>query len=113
MNMDLDYWVSCSPGSQGYAMLEDLDLENIQKDRLLYSLLNSRIILASLRGICLLRNLDYPKDLGKIQIRTSADYHYNEMGGIPFSGNGKNFFDWGIKIEEDICNAIGNSFYPL
>lgn len=43
----LGVMLSCA---KNYAVLEDMNIDNVHKDRLLFSLLNCRIVLAALRG---------------------------------------------------------------
>jgi hypothetical protein len=105
----LGVMLSCA---QGYAMLEDLDLDSAQKERLLYSLLNIRTILAALRGICVLRNLDYSKDLERLQIGRPNSSQFPEWFSVLLPCSGKELAEWATKIEENICEAI-DSFDPL
>ncbi len=105
----LSVMLSCA---QSYAMLEDLDLDIVQKERLLYSLLNVRIILAALRGASILRSLDYPNELEHLQIEQIVTGHFPEWLSVPVPCSGKQLTEWAVKIEESICEAI-DSFDPI
>lgn len=97
----LGVMLSCA---KNYAVLEDTDLDDMRKDRLLFSLLNCRIVLAALRGALDLRRLDYPDDLGRLQINSS--HELSEVLGIPVSSTGEQFYEWARKIESSICHTL-------
>lgn len=92
-----------------FATLEDLDLDDGRKRRLFLSLLNARIILATLRGILDLRQKD-ASALSSISIE-SGNLAPNSLGAINES-TGTGLFDWAQSIERTICEAL-DSFLPL
>ena len=100
--------LSCN---QGYAMLDDLAIDAVLRERLFYSLLNVRIILAVLRGACIIKNFDYPKDLEKFFINIPKDYQYPNWVGVPVPCTGDKLAQWAINIEETICDAIDSFDY--
>ena len=61
--------LSCA---RNYATLADLEIDRGRKDRLLFSLLNARIILATLRGALALKKLSYPADLDKLTVAPAS-----------------------------------------
>jgi len=46
--------------ARNYATLEDLEFDTARKERLLFGLLNARVVLAALRSALVLHRLDYP-----------------------------------------------------
>jgi hypothetical protein len=99
--------LSCA---QNYSLLDDLGFEPIKKERLFYSLLNSRLILSILRGILTLKNLRYPEDISRISF---SGLNYEEMPiSFPITGNGKDLYDWACLIERKVCDTI-DSFGPI
>ncbi len=93
--------LSCA---RNYALLEDLNFEQIQKQRLLYSLLNARLILATLRGACILKKVEYPSGLKQFSIvaPTSAELPVQ----IPIPGSGEELYRWAYSLEKKVCEAM-------
>src|SRR5260370_16567394 len=58
--------------ARNYATLEDLEFEPARKERLLFGLLNARVILATLRSALILYSLDYPAALRRITVAVDA-----------------------------------------
>lgn len=102
----LGIMLSCA---RNYAMLEDLNFDPSRKERLLYSLLNSRLILAALRGALALKKLHYPNDLDCINI--AAPVHGELPLQLPVPGTGKDLYEWALSVEKGICEII-DSFGP-
>lgn len=108
----LGVYLSCT---RNYASLDDLHFNRGYSDRLLFSLLNSRIIIATLREALIMKKLKYPDDLSKLQI-----HHPKEIDiptTIPTECNGIKLHNWASNIEKRISNLIdsfaeheGNSF---
>lgn len=97
----LGVYLSCA---RNYAALEDLNIEQKFKDRLLFSLLNSRIILAALRSILTFKKLNYPDDLEKIYV--NRPNNVDIPTSIPIPCNGIELNTWASKLENDVCKAI-------
>lgn len=89
---------------RNYAVLEDLDLSKGQKERLLFSLFNSRLILAMLRGVLVLKGLEYPNDLDKLRIE--RPHNIDLPPELPIPCNGKVLFDWATSIEKNVNEMI-------
>ncbi len=102
----LGIMLSCA---RNYAVLEDLNLNSTQKERLLYSLINSRLIIAMLREALVLNDLEYPKDLEKLLLKRPEDTDFPTE--IPVPGTGKDLNDWATSIERNVCETI-DSFGP-
>ena len=90
--------------ARNYATLEDLEFEPARKERLLFGLLNARIILATLRSALVLHRLDYPADLKRITV--SADT-VRELGPAFTAGaTGEDLHRWATSLESAVCDAI-------
>jgi len=93
--------LSCA---RNYAALADLEVDRARQDRLLFSLLNARIVLATLRGALALKKLNYPDDLYKLTIAPApAD---DLPVGISFPCNGRVLYEWAQDLELRVCSAI-------
>jgi len=96
--------------SRSFEMLEDINIEPIQKKRLFYSLLNSRVILATLKNILTLKNKKFPDDLKSI----SFDYNDNNkyIHGLNTPCTGVELYSWAANFEEKIFTAL-DSLTPI
>lgn len=103
----LGVMLMCGPG---YSMLHDLELDQARKDRLFFGLLNARIVLAVLRGALLLKRLEYPGSLDRIQITPPSDG--STISGLTFPCTGKALHDWAEQREAKLCSSL-DSFGPL
>jgi len=99
--------LSCA---RNYAALEDLNFDRGQKDRLFYSLLNSRIVLATLRAALALEKLTYPNDLSKLKILRPDGL---DATMIPVPCTGKELHDWASNLERNVCGTIDSFASPL
>jgi len=97
--------------AKNYATLEDLRFSPAQKERLLYALLNSRIVMATLRGALTLRDLEYPQDLEALEI---GEDHLRESftSRTPLPCNGREFFQWAQEIEAKVFETIDSFGTP-
>jgi hypothetical protein len=99
--MLLGVFHSCA---RNYATLEDLEFDPARKERLLFGLLNARVVLAALRSSLALRQLDYPADLGRITLGSNVV----EAFGSTFSASstGEDLHRWATELEAAVCDAI-------
>jgi hypothetical protein len=97
----------CGPG---YSMLHDLDMDQTRKDRLFFGLLNARIVLAVLRGALVLKGLEYPDGLDRVQINPPAGG--SGVAGLTFPCTGTVLHDWAEKREAMLCESL-DSLGPL
>jgi hypothetical protein len=90
--------------ARNYATLEDLEFDTARKERLLFGLLNARVVLAALRSALVLHRLDYPADLGRITFGANVF----EAFGSTFSvgSTGEDLHRWATKLEGAVCDAI-------
>lgn len=91
-------------GAANYAALEDLNFEKGQRDRLFFSLLNSRMVLALLRSALEFKKLNYPEDLNRLQIHKpeGADMPLT----IPIPCSGRELHKWASDLERRVCSFI-------
>lgn len=99
--------LSCA---RNYATLEDLNFDPSKKERLLYSLLNARLILAVLRGALLLKKLRYPDDLERLSILVQSNC--DSPAQLPLPGSGKELFEWACSVEKGVCEIIDSFGSP-
>ncbi len=90
--------------ARNYATLEDLEFEPARKERLLFGLLNARVILATLRSALVLYRLDYPADLRRITVAVDA---VRELGaGFTPDTTGEDLYRSATDLESAVCDAI-------
>jgi hypothetical protein len=90
--------------ARNYATLEDLEFDQARKERLLFGLLNARVILATLRSALVLYKLDYPADLKRITIAVGT---VRELGaGFSPDTSGEDLYHWATVLESAVCDAI-------
>ncbi len=103
-------WVLLLCG-RNYAVLQDRNLEQALRNRLFFRLLNARIILAVLRSALLLRGLEYPSDVGRIQIASHSGV--NDLPpSLQLPCSGQELYAWARELEKTICGEL-DSFGPL
>jgi hypothetical protein len=98
--------VSCS---RNFATIADLDIDVAKKERLLFGLLNARVILAALRGVLALKRLEYPGAVGKLTV--SAPPNAEVPFGFSLPCTGDVLYEWAKRVELNVCEAI-DSFGP-
>lgn len=103
----LGIYLSCA---RNYASIEDFGFDRGYKDRLLYSLLNSRIILATLLSALAINRLEFPNDLPKLQIKRPSGLDITFTIPVPCSG--ADLYNWASTLERQVCEAI-DSFAPI
>lgn len=103
----LGVMLMCGPG---YSMLHDLDMDQTRKDRLFFGLLNARIVLAVLRGSLVLKGLEYPGGLDRVQINPPSGG--GSVAGLTFPCSGRVLNDWAEQREAKLCESL-DSLGPL
>jgi hypothetical protein len=102
----LGVMLSCS---RNYATFADMDLDEARKERLLYGLLNARVVLAALRGAVTLKRLEYPAGVERLTVEVLP--HGEAPPGLELPCRGNLLYEWGKKVEADVCDAL-DSFGP-
>jgi hypothetical protein len=97
----LGVYLSCV---RNYATLDDIELDNARRDRVLFGLLNARITLATLRASLQLAGLAYPDDLSKLTI--GQDVVRDTMPSLAKARDGRDIFEWAVTHETTVCDAI-------
>lgn len=105
----LGVMLMCGPG---YSMLHDLDLDQTRRNRLFFGLLNARIFLAVLRGALLLKGLEYPDGLDRVQINPSQNSSGTGIVGLTLPCSGKALYEWAEQREAKLCSSL-DSLGPL
>jgi hypothetical protein len=95
--------------ARNYATLADMAFDPGRTERLLFSLLSARILLAALRGALLLRRLDYPSDLGRLCLLPAPDAE--PPAGLELPCDGLAAYQWAKDLEAAVCDTI-DSFGP-
>jgi hypothetical protein len=103
----LGVYLSCA---RNYAALEDLSFDRARKDRLFFSLLNSRIVLATLRSAAALRGLNYPEGLAELTIERPINMEIPASIPVPCSGADLN--SWAYALEQKVCDTIDSFGLP-
>lgn len=99
--------LTCGPG---YSMLQDLEVEQSNKDRLFFGLLNARIILTVLRGAVALKGLSFPAALSRVVV--SPPSRPPSLQHLTFPCTGQELHNWAEKREAIICESL-DSLGPL
>lgn len=102
----LSVGVSCA---RNYASLEDTGLDTIHQERLLNSLLDSRIVLSFLRSALVLQDLRYPEDLRRLKVNLPSKLSH--AGRLPLPCDGQALYEWACELERIACEMI-DSFLP-
>lgn len=97
----LGVMVSCA---RNYAALADLETDHVRRQRLFFSLLSSRIVLAMLRAALTLKGLHYPNDLEQIEVRLPSTLVVPTSLILPCTG--RQLYEWAEKTETAVCEAI-------
>jgi hypothetical protein len=98
--------------TRNYEILEELDVSEAQKKRYFFSLLNSRIFLATLRSIVDLLNLNSPFNEILKRITYNYEDRNNVFDDLVVPCTGFELYKWASNIEKKVYQAI-DSFLPL
>jgi len=97
--------------TRNYELLENFSgIEAGNRERLFYSLLNSRIITATLRSVLALKRLQFPEDLSRIEFIYPNTKLYFKRIIVPC--NGQVLYEWAAGIERSIYELL-DSFLPM
>lgn len=98
--------------TRNYEILEELNVSDAQKKRYFFSLLNSRIVLATLRSIVELLNINSPFNEVLGRINYNYDNRDNFFSDLTVPCTGVELYRWASNIEKKVYQAI-DSFLPL
>lgn len=94
-----------------YSSLEYLEMNETQKERLFFTLLNIRVILSVLQSICITKNLQFPEDLDKITIQNTTGITIPE--NVVKLRTGADYFEWASQLEEKICREMDSFLFDM
>jgi hypothetical protein len=97
------------PIDLGYASLADIGLDPAKQMRLLFALLDARLILSTLRHAQILRRVPLGESLPRFKLL--APNNPVELPGLAFPCNGEELYNWAMRREEEICGVL-DSFDP-
>ena len=97
----LGIFLSCA---RNYASLEDSSFDQLKKERVFFSLLNSRMVLATLKSALDMKRLKYPNDLDKIEIHRPQKCETTIQ--LPDTESGRDLYAWACEIERRVCESI-------
>lgn len=103
----LGVFLSCA---HSFATLDDLSIEDAKKKRLFLSLLNARIMLATLQGVLDIKQKEYPADLSGVSLPQHGVP--KSVPGMPSDLTGNSLYEWAQHLERAICDSL-DSFAPL
>lgn len=98
--------------TRNYEILEELDISNAQKIRFFFSLLNSRIFLATLRSIVDYESSNRPFNDVLESITFNYDNRDNYFSDLVTPCTGRELYTWASAIERRVYQAI-DSFLPI
>lgn len=87
-----------------YPVLEQLGLDHTRQNMLFYTMLASKMTVATLRSVCELNQLKFPEDLDNIQVGRPNDPHIPPSIPIPCSG--RKLYDWASSTERNIHDSL-------
>lgn len=96
--------------SRTFQLLEDINLKPMHRNRLFFSLLNSRLILTTLKNILILKGKRFPEGLSDLCFNYQDVQ--NNFKGLEFPCTGKELYDWAATYEENIFTAL-DSLIPI
>ena len=96
--------------SRIFQLLEDVSLQPLHRNRLFFSLLNSRLILTTLKNILILKGKRFPDGLNDISFKYQDTQ--NNFKGLKLPCTGKELYDWTAEYEENIFSAL-DSLIPI
>ncbi|MEO8350636.1 MAG: hypothetical protein ABI680_02825 [Chthoniobacteraceae bacterium] len=91
-------------GDKNYAALADMELDASRQQRLLFALLDARLLLAMLREALALRRLDIQEHLDRLTLQPTAGV--KEFNGLALPCTGTALYEWARNREDEICEAI-------
>ena len=87
-----------------YSILEQLEIEANKQKRLFSSLLACRIVMATLRSVCELKDIEFPGSLSRITVQHPGDP--NVPNFVDFPCTGKELYGWAQNLERKISDII-------
>ncbi|MCH8903425.1 MAG: hypothetical protein IIA45_05875 [Bacteroidetes bacterium] len=96
--------------TKNYEILDDIKYSEVTRIRLFYSLLNARLVLATLRSICELNKLSYPNDLEQINYEYENEKLF--LRNIQSPCDGRELFNWASGLEKSVYDILDSFIQP-
>jgi|GEM_PF-388267 len=93
--------ISCSGNLKS---LKDCAFNSQMEEKLLFTLLSSRLILSMLHGVMVLKDLSSTEELNDLKILNPKNPNFFSSESIP--NNGRDLFQWADNIEKNACELI-------
>ena len=103
----LGVMLSCA---RNYSDIGDLGLKAVNERRLLYALVNARLLIATLRNALVFAGLRYPKDLARLRVTEPPDS--DVPPDIAMTGSGEQVFEWARQTEREVFQLIDSFDHP-
>lgn len=102
----LSVMLSCA---RTFPSLADVELTAVRAKRLLFALIDARVILGALRGVLIARGLRFPEDLARLTVVSPPDEY---IPGLSFPCDGLRARAWAEKIEQGVADLIDTLMPP-
>lgn len=90
--------------SSNYEVIEHLGLDEAARDRLFFSLITSKIMIAALQGACELREIQFPDGLDQIRVERPNDS--NIRACIPVPCDGLTLYRWAEELDGRVYDML-------
>lgn len=91
------------PCGRTFPALADVGLNATRAKRLLFALIDARVILGALRAILVVRGLRFPDDLGRLSLVAPPD---DAVPGLSFPADGAAVQHWAESVEQRVADLI-------
>jgi hypothetical protein len=91
------------PCARSFPELTDVGLNATRAKRLLFALIDARVILGSLRAVLVVRGLRFPDDLHRLSVVAPPD---NTVPGLSFPADGTEVQRWAESVEQRVSDLI-------
>lgn len=98
------------PCARTFPALADVELKPARAKRLLFALIDSRVILGALRAILIARGLRFPDDLPRLTLVAPPDDH---VPGLSYPCDGTAVQRWAENIEQGVADLIDTLMSPV
>ena len=87
-----------------YPILENIKIDEPTQNRLFFALLSSKIVMATLRSISTLKQVEFQDALARIHIKRPSDPSIRAC--VPVPCDGQRLYDWASEVEERVYDII-------
>lgn len=97
------------PCARTFPALADVELKPVRARRLLFALIDARVILGAFRAIIIIRGLRFPDDVSRLTLVAPPDDH---VPGLSFPCDGVAVQRWAETIEQGVADLIDTLMSP-